>query len=71
MTMNALTEILVGVSMFTGVIILLVGVILLAKKSLIPSGHVKILVNGVKEISVPQGARLPQARRTKTVNCEL
>ncbi len=58
MSMNALTEILVGVSMFTGVIIFLVGVILLAKKSLIPSGHVKILVNGEKEISVPQGGKL-------------
>ena len=47
-----------GVLMFTGVIFLLVGVILGAKKILVPSGDVKININDQKDISVPAGGKL-------------
>lgn len=50
--------VLFGVLMFTGVIIALVAFILLAKKQLVASGPVKILINGQKEISVPAGGKL-------------
>ncbi|MEZ6088903.1 MAG: NADH:ubiquinone reductase (Na(+)-transporting) subunit F [Pirellulaceae bacterium] len=47
-----------GVLMFTVVIFLLVGVILGAKKILVPSGDVKININNQKDISVPAGGKL-------------
>ncbi|HMO14439.1 MAG TPA: NADH:ubiquinone reductase (Na(+)-transporting) subunit F [Pirellulaceae bacterium] len=56
--MSSISQILIGVSMFTGVVLVLVAIILLAKKSLIPSGNVKIIVNDQKELSVPQGGKL-------------
>lgn len=50
--------ILLGVTMFTLVIIALVAFILAAKKQLVASGPVKIMINGQKEISVPAGGKL-------------
>jgi len=47
-----------GVAMFTLVILALVAVILVAKKQLVPSGPVKILINDDKEIEVPAGGKL-------------
>ncbi len=55
---ESVSQILLGVSMFTGVVVALVGIIIGAKKLLIPSGNVTIRVNGEKEISVPQGGKL-------------
>ena len=47
-----------GVLVFTVVVLALVSLILLARKQLIPSGDVKILINGEKEIAVSQGGKL-------------
>jgi len=51
-------EILLAVTVFTGVVIALVLVILQAKKLLVPSGEVEILVNGEKELHVSAGQKL-------------
>lgn len=54
-------EILLGVFMFTGVVLALVVLILGAKSKLVPSGDVKILINDQKEITVPTGGKLLNA----------
>ena len=51
-------EILLGVGMFTGVILALVCLILFAKSKLVPSGDITINVNGEKDIQVPAGGKL-------------
>ena len=50
--------ILIGVAIFTIVVLALVVVILGAKRVLIPAGNVKIRINNQKEISVPRGGKL-------------
>ncbi|MDB4794301.1 NADH:ubiquinone reductase (Na(+)-transporting) subunit F [Pirellulaceae bacterium] len=47
-----------GVIVFTGVVVGLVSVIIVAKRFLVPSGDVRILINEQKEINVPQGGKL-------------
>ena len=44
--------------MFTAIVLALVVVILAAKKQLVPSGDVKILINDQKTVSVPAGGKL-------------
>ena len=51
-------EIVLGVGMFTGVVLALVCLILFAKSKLVPSGDVTISVNGEKDIKVPAGGKL-------------
>ncbi|MCA9064987.1 MAG: NADH:ubiquinone reductase (Na(+)-transporting) subunit F [Planctomycetaceae bacterium] len=51
-------EIITGVLMFMGIIIALVVLIVLARKQLVASGDVHILINNQKEISVPAGGKL-------------
>ncbi len=51
-------EVLLGVVMFTGVVLTLVGVILVAKWRLVASGDVDILINDQKSIAVPVGGKL-------------
>ena len=53
-----LSQIFLGVAMFIGTIVTLVGIILIAKSFLVASGDVKILVNDQKEFSVPAGGKL-------------
>ena len=53
-----MNEIALGVLMFTVIVLLLVGIILVAKSKLIPSGNVKIKINGEKEIEAPVGGKL-------------
>ena len=53
--MNA---ILLGVLVFTSVVLALVVIILIARSVLVPSGNVQIVVNGQKELSVPVGGKL-------------
>lgn len=53
--------ILLGVGMFTLVVLALVAVILIAKRALVPSGDVKIIVNDQKEIHCPAGGKLLSA----------
>lgn len=51
-------DIFLGVAMFTSVVIALVCIILLAKKVLVASGPVKVLINDQKSIEVPAGGKL-------------
>jgi len=50
--------VLLGVVMFTGVVLALVALILSAKQQLVPTGNVKITINDQKTIEVPVGGKL-------------
>jgi len=50
-----------GVIMFTGIIATLVTVILVARKQLVSTGDVSIMVNGQKELKIPAGGKLLNA----------
>ena len=54
-------EIILGVTMFTGVVLSLVAVILFAKSKLVNDGDVSITLNGEKEIIVSAGGKLLSA----------
>lgn len=54
-------DIIIGVSMFTGVVLSLVVLILLARSKLVSGGSVKIIVNDEKTIQVPAGGKLLNA----------
>ena len=47
-----------GVLMFTAIILVLVGVILIAKRQLVVQGLVRIAINGEKTIEVAAGGKL-------------
>jgi Na+-transporting NADH:ubiquinone oxidoreductase subunit F len=49
-----------GVGMFTAIVLALVGIILVARNSLVSSGNVAIEINGEKTITVPAGGKLLQ-----------
>lgn len=51
-------EIIYGIFVFTGLVLLLAVIILLAKKWLVSEGNIKIIVNGEKEIEVSAGGKL-------------
>ena len=53
-------DIVLGVLLFTGVVFLLVGVIVLARTQLTSSGAVSIEINGKKTIKAPAGGKLLQ-----------
>lgn len=52
--------IVLGVVMFTGIVLALVAVILSARAKLVNSGDVKIEINGEKTLTVPAGGKLLQ-----------
>lgn len=52
--------IVLGVVMFTGIVLALVAVILSARSKLVSSGDVNIVINGEKTITVPAGGKLLQ-----------
>lgn len=54
-------EILYGVLIFTGLILILSVIILAARRWLVPQGNVQITVNGEKVLSVPMGGKLLNA----------
>ncbi len=56
--MESIQVILLGVTMFTVIVLGLVGVIIAAKRQLIPEGDVRITINDQKEITVPRGGKL-------------
>ncbi len=59
MTANgAMLEILLGVGLFTVVILALVTIILAARSKLVATGHVRVLVNGERELNMPVGGKL-------------
>src|SRR5690606_20377875 len=47
-----------GVTFFTAIVLILVTLILIARKRLVSSGNVKINVNEQKTLSVPAGGKL-------------
>ncbi len=51
------TIILVSVGIFLVVTLLLVIVLLVAKSKLVPSGNVKLTINGEKELKYPSAVR--------------
>jgi Na+-transporting NADH:ubiquinone oxidoreductase subunit F len=51
-------EIALGVSLFTTIVLGLVGIILFARSKLVATGNVSILVNEEKEIQAPVGSKL-------------
>jgi Na+-transporting NADH:ubiquinone oxidoreductase subunit F len=53
-----MTVIIIGVTMFTAIVLGLVAIILAAKSKLVSSGDVKININGEKDITVPAGGKL-------------
>ncbi len=53
-------EIILGVVMFTAIVLALVAVILSARAKLVNSGDVNIVVNGEKTLTVPAGGKLLQ-----------
>ncbi|MAZ47197.1 MAG: NADH:ubiquinone reductase (Na(+)-transporting) subunit F [Halobacteriovoraceae bacterium] len=56
-----------GVIMFTGVILALVGLILVARKQLVPQGLIKININGEEDIEVAPGQKLLGALSEKKI----
>jgi len=61
------TEILLGVGMFTFVVLALVVIILIAQSKLVSSGDVQILINDEKTITVPAGGKLLQTLAANNV----
>ncbi len=53
-------EIILGVGMFTGIVLALVVVILAARAKLVSTGNVNIDINGEKTVSTPAGGKLLQ-----------
>ena len=53
-----MNEILLGVTLFTFIVLMLVALILFARSKLVASGNVSILVNDEKELKAPVGAKL-------------
>jgi Na+-transporting NADH:ubiquinone oxidoreductase subunit F len=51
-------EIVIGVVLFTGIVMALAVLILLARSRLVPSGNIQINVNGERDLSVPAGSKL-------------
>ena len=61
------TEILLGVGMFTFIVLALVVIILSAQAKLVNSGDVQILINDEKTITVPAGGKLLQTLAANNV----
>ncbi|WP_127713950.1 NADH:ubiquinone reductase (Na(+)-transporting) subunit F [Halobacteriovorax sp. HLS] len=56
-----MNEIILGVLMFTVVVLALVLVILFAKSKLVSSGNIKLSINGEKTVEIPAGGKLLNA----------
>ncbi|HKJ25469.1 MAG TPA: NADH:ubiquinone reductase (Na(+)-transporting) subunit F [Myxococcota bacterium] len=51
-------EILLGAGLFTGVVMLLVGLVLAARAWLLPRGEAAVQVNGERQVAAPRGEKL-------------
>jgi Na+-transporting NADH:ubiquinone oxidoreductase subunit F len=51
-------QIAIGVILFTGIVMALAVLILLARSRLVPSGDIRIIVNGERDLNVPAGSKL-------------
>ena len=61
------TIILVSVGVFLLLTLLLVVILLVAKSKLVPSGNVKLTVNGEKELEVPIGGTLLNTLQSQNI----
>lgn len=61
------TEILLGVGMFTVIVLSLVGIILFARSKLVASGDVTIEINNERSITVPAGGKLLQTLASQDI----
>ena len=61
------TEILLGVGMFTAIVLALVVLILFARSKLVSSGDVTIEINGERRIAVPSGGKLLQTLAAQNI----
>jgi Na+-transporting NADH:ubiquinone oxidoreductase subunit F len=57
---SVLQEVLLGVGLFTAVVLILVFVILVARSKLVATGNVKVVVNDELELAIPVGGKLLQ-----------
>jgi len=55
-----LQEVLLGVGLFTAIVLILVFVILAARSKLVATGNVKVMVNDELELAIPVGGKLMQ-----------
>ena len=62
-----LLQVSLGVGLFTAVILVLVFIILAARSKLVPTGDIRIVVNGERELAVKPGGKLLQV----LADCEL
>ncbi len=53
-------QVMLGVGLFTAVVLILVFVILVARSRLVATGDVSVMVNGEREIAIPVGSKLLQ-----------
>ncbi len=53
-------QVMLGVGLFTAVVLILVFVILVARSRLVATGNVRVMVNGEREIAIPVGSKLLQ-----------
>ena len=58
-------EVMLGVGLFTAVVLVLVFVILAARSRLVSTGNVSVVVNDEKEISIPVGGKLLRSKVRK------
>ncbi len=56
-----MAEVVLGVGFFTAIVLALVGVILFARRELVPTGQQRVLVNDSRELKVPVGEKLLDA----------
>ncbi len=57
---SVLQEVILGVGLFTAIVLILVFVILMARSRLVSTGSVKVIVNDEREIAIPVGSKLLQ-----------
>ena len=55
---TVLLEVGLSVALFTGIVLVLVAVILVARSRLVAEGSVKVTINGEREVQLPVGVKL-------------
>ena len=61
-------QVVLGMSLFTAIILVLVFVILAARSRLVSSGNVSVIVNEDKELKMPVGIKYPCSYRKSSNN---
>jgi Na+-transporting NADH:ubiquinone oxidoreductase subunit F len=60
MDSGVIQQVLLGVGLFTAIVLILAFVILVARSRLVSTGNVKVIVNGERELAIPVGGKLLQ-----------